>query len=75
MSSVRYVWTAITSKYAHQSAAITTMPRIAADTGPNVSRTSSAPNPIAKTDSPNAMMTIRPYRSVKWAGEMCQPCP
>jgi len=67
--------TANTSKYAHQSATITPMPRIAAVTSPGVIDSCAAPTPSEITDSPRAMMTISPYRSAKCVGEMCHARP
>jgi hypothetical protein len=65
----------MTSKYAHQSAAITASPRSAAATTSEIAVTPAAPSPIATIDSPSAMITISPYRSAKCAGEIRHPTP
>jgi len=65
----------MTSKYAHHSAAMVTIPRTAAEVMPGVTETPRLPTPIAMIDSPSAIMTMSPWRSAKWAGETRQPCP
>jgi hypothetical protein len=50
-----------------------TMPRTAAATMLGVSDTPAAPMPIATIDSPRAMLTMRPWRSAKCAGDTRQP--
>ncbi len=54
---------------------MTAMPRTAAATMPGVSETPAAPMPIATIDSPRAMITMRPWRSAKCAGETRKPLP
>ena len=57
--SFRSATSATTSKYAHQSAAATAMPRTAAVITP-ASSSPRAPTPIAMIDSPRAMMMMSP---------------
>ena len=63
---------AATSKYAHQNAHATAMPRTAAAMTPP-STPASAPTPIATIDSPSATMMMRPWRSAKWPATSRQP--
>ncbi len=63
---------AVTSKYAHHSAAAIAMPSTAATTTLGAI-TALEPAPITTIDSPSAMITIAPWRSAKWPGTSFQP--
>ncbi len=65
---------ATTSKYIHHRAAATATPSTdAATIGQEIGR-AATPMPIETSDSPRAMMMIRPCRSAQWAAEKtCHP--